>query len=423
MIKKFLKRHSHVNWVLLDQGVISGVNFLTGLLIARFLGIEAFGVFTLVWMAVLFVSSIQTALIISPMMSIASKINENDLLAYYGAVLVQQVIFAIVSMLCLVAGTKLSVYFFPDWKISDLVFPLSLASFFVLTQDFSRRLFFVQGRYFVACVLDVVNYVGRLLLLIYFFIQDVLDVEFVLWGITVASVITIFVSCFIHKGVRWDSLVFKNTIKRHFVSARWLTGSALLQWLSGNLFIIVAASVLGAVAIGALKSAQNIMGITHIFLQGLENIVPTHASRYLHQAGKNTMVNYLSKVTFWSGIPMVIFSLLVSIYPEYILSTVFGEDYKGYGFVLRWYAVIYIIIFISFPLRMALRAMEKTSPDFFAYSLMSAFSIVIAKPIVESFGLHGVLIGMLLTGLIFFSTLLFFTKNVYSNYRCGVVVS
>ncbi len=53
---QFLTRYRHVNWALADQVMVSGVNFLTGILLARGLGIEEFGRFTLAWMVVLFVA-------------------------------------------------------------------------------------------------------------------------------------------------------------------------------------------------------------------------------------------------------------------------------------------------------------------------------------------------------------------------------
>ena len=73
LIAGVLKRHSHVNWALADQAMVSGVYFLTGILLARYLGLEEFGRFTLAWMAVLFANSIQHAMIIAPMMSIGPK--------------------------------------------------------------------------------------------------------------------------------------------------------------------------------------------------------------------------------------------------------------------------------------------------------------------------------------------------------------
>ena len=46
---RILSRYSHVNWALADQTMVSGVNFLTGILLARYLGVEEFGRFTLAW--------------------------------------------------------------------------------------------------------------------------------------------------------------------------------------------------------------------------------------------------------------------------------------------------------------------------------------------------------------------------------------
>ncbi len=35
---RLLVRYSHLNWALADQTMVSGVNFLTGILLARYLG-------------------------------------------------------------------------------------------------------------------------------------------------------------------------------------------------------------------------------------------------------------------------------------------------------------------------------------------------------------------------------------------------
>ncbi len=58
--RRLLLRYSYLNWALADQTMVSGVNFMTGILIARYLGVTEFGRFTLVWMAVLFVNSLQS---------------------------------------------------------------------------------------------------------------------------------------------------------------------------------------------------------------------------------------------------------------------------------------------------------------------------------------------------------------------------
>ena len=56
MITNLLKRYGHVNWALADQAVVSGTNFLTGILLARHLGMVEYGVYTLAWMVGQFIN-------------------------------------------------------------------------------------------------------------------------------------------------------------------------------------------------------------------------------------------------------------------------------------------------------------------------------------------------------------------------------
>jgi len=413
MIINILKRYSHINWALADQVMVSGINFLTGILVARFLGIEDYGRFTLIWIVVLFASSIQVSTINSPMMSIGPKQTDENSSAYFGAVIAQQLIFASISAIIIVVGIKTAALFFPEWYIDHLVLPLAAVTFFYQTQDFTRRLFFVQERQVAAFVNDVISYCGQLLLLIYLFFMELLTVENVLWSIAVTSAIATVVGIVVYGKVSFNYVVFVSSVRRHWGSAKWLTGSALLQWTSGNMFIIAAGSILGPTAVGALKAGQNIMGVVHILFQGLENIVPVRASFYLHKSGFQSMAHYLRKVTVWGGLATGILAVAVSVSPEFLLTKIFGDDYQGYGYILIWYAVIYVVSFLSLPLRILLRTIEKTFPVFLAYILMTIFSVLTAVPMVQEFGLQGVLIGMLILVIISASTLYVFAKYKY----------
>ena len=155
---RFLARYSHINWALADQTMVSGVNFLTGILLARYLGLEEFGRFTLAWMAVLFVNSIQHAAINSPMMSIGPKQPEAESSAYYRAVVLQQIVLSGLVFLLLLAGVHLSGIVFPEWRVEGLALPLAVAALACQFQDFLRRYFFRRGRGAAAFANDAARY-------------------------------------------------------------------------------------------------------------------------------------------------------------------------------------------------------------------------------------------------------------------------
>jgi len=397
MVVDWLRRHSHVNWALADQVMVSGSNFLTGILLARYLGLEAFGVFTLAWMAVLFVNSIQFSLISSPMMSIGPKQAEDKQPAYYGAVLLQQLIFSMFSAALMLMGIAASARLFPEWGVEPLIWPLVAASLAFQVQDFIRRYFFTCGRSTVAFINDAVSYLGQIAVLAWLVFETTLTSAIALWTIAATSVLAIILGFSSFESLRVDRTIFRQTLQRHWVFSKWLTASALLQWASGNLFIVAAGSVLGAAAVGAMKAAQNIVGVTHILFQGLENIVPIQASRHFSSGGMASLTRYLRKVTIAAAIFVIPLLVLALVFPAFWLELVYGAEYAEYAFVLQWYAVIYVVMLIVMPLRIALRAQENTRPIFQAYLAMSIFSVVCALPAATYLGLHGVLAGILVT--------------------------
>ena len=70
-LRNLFNRHRNARWALADQSVVSGANFVTGILLARFLGPEMFGLYVLLQAVLLYVNSFQGALIFQPMMSAA----------------------------------------------------------------------------------------------------------------------------------------------------------------------------------------------------------------------------------------------------------------------------------------------------------------------------------------------------------------
>lgn len=396
---QLIKKYSHVNWALADQAMVSGVNFLTGILFARYLGIEEFGRFTLVWMAVLFVNSIQMAMISSPMMSIGPKQAEEDSSMYYGAVTLHQLFFASFSSLILYIGVRVTSFISPMWHIEHLALPLATVGFFFQTQDFLRRYFFSRERQVAAFVNDAISYLGQIGVLVILFSVTSLDTASVLWVIAITSAIAVCMGMLILGDIDCRKIRFTEVLLRNWKFSKWITATTLLQWLSGNLFFIVVGNILGAAAVGILKASQNIIAVTHVLFLGLENIVPPKASLYFREHGVIAMITYLRKVVFVGGGATAIICFLVGLFPELWLGILYGADYLEYGFVLRWFAVIYLLMFFPFPLRAGLRTLDATRAIFNSYLLTAIFTVIFSQLMIRYFQLYGFLVGMLIVAL------------------------
>ena len=155
---QLVRRLGQINWGLADQVVVSGGNFLTTLLLARSLGVEEFGRFTLAWMVVLFAGHLQQALILTPMMSIGPKQDPQAAPAYLGAVLVQQAAFTPLTSAAILLGVMLVNTLWNDTGLASLLLPLLAANCAHQAQEFLRRHFFTAGQNLVALAIDLLRY-------------------------------------------------------------------------------------------------------------------------------------------------------------------------------------------------------------------------------------------------------------------------
>jgi O-antigen/teichoic acid export membrane protein len=386
-------------WALGDQAVVSGTNFLTNVMLARFLGLHEFGVFALAWMAVLFVNSLQSALIVAPMMSIGPKQEEKDQAPYFGAVFVQELVF--VSLCFILVFTVLRFCTFRDWHIQHLAGPLAVSAFAYQLQDFIRRYFFATRQSGRAFAEDALSYLPQLPIVLVLHQSGNLNIRTALWAMAGTSLFGILVGWFWLGPIRLDRQWVRTIVWRHWKTSRWLGASALLQWTSGNLFVIAAPFYYGAAASGILRASQNLMGVAHVWFQGLDNVVPAETARRFRDGGMRTMLSYTKSILVkWGGLTLL-FALMIGLAPGFWLRLVYGSGLGQYGYVLRLYALLYVIIFIGGPLRAALQALEFTVPIFWSYLATTSFAFIFAVPMAKWLGLSGTMLGLLGTQMIF----------------------
>ncbi len=387
--------------VLFDQALVSGANFVTNILIARTFGLKDYGIFALAWMAVLFANSFQWAFIVNPMMSIGPKQAADDRPFYYGAVLFHEIVFALFASMLVLIGVVLSVKYFPQWNVGRIGYPLGAATLAYLLQDFIRRYFFSTGRSYLALISDSVSYLSQLPIIFWMSRHPGVKLSSVLWVIAVTSLAG-FIACIPHyKPLSLDVQSIRKVFWRHWPMSRWLAPAALMYWGAGNIFLMAAPVYYGTAAVAALRASQNIVAVAHIWFLGLDNIVPAEAAREMHRNGPQAVLRYIERVLLrWGGVTLV-FAAVVALYPTFWLKLAYGAKYASDGYVLRLYAILYLMIFISGPLRAGLQAIEYTVPIFWAYTVLTIFSVILAGPFARKLGLTGVLLGMIGTQFVF----------------------
>lgn len=404
-VKYFFYRYTHVNWALFDQALVSGANFLTGVLLVRYLGVDQYGLFVLLWMIVQFSMSLQNAMVVSPMLSIAPKVESDQQAEYLSTTLSMQIGFCIILSLFALLAQLFPVVWMPQWWSQELVLPLTVCAITFQLQDYLRRNMFARLRAAHAFGIDLVAYGGQVLLLV-IFLSGIATISNALWLISTAlGISTVLGFLLLGSGPRVSIAVIKATTFRHWISSRWLVGAAVLQWLSGNYFLIAAGSLLGPAAVGGIRAAQNLLGVTHIMFQGLENVVPGEASRKFRESGASGLRRYLRKVLLLLLILTAAAALFMAIFTEPLFTAVYGQLDPNSQKAMFWYVPIYILVAACLPYRAGLRTIEKTRSVFISYVFGTVFSMLAANYLVTEFAVHGVMFGMLIIQVIMVAVL------------------
>ncbi len=397
-LRRFLGRET---WALTDQAVVSGTNFLTSVMLLRFMGVREFGVFALAWMSVLFVNSIQSAMIVAPMMSISPKQEEKDRPTYFGAVVFQELLLVFVCFVLVFVAIRVFSGFYSRTDLRQIALPLAVSAFAYQLQDFLRRYFFATRQSRRAFLDDALSYLTQLPILFLFHRAGHLNSATALWVMAGTSILGLVPGWFWVEPLDFSWEQIQAISLRHWRFSRWLGASSILQWTSGNLFLIVAPVYYGAAAAGVLKASQNLMGVTHIWFQGLDNVVPVETARRLREGGIHSMLGYTRSVLLkWGGLTLL-FAFVIAVAPGLWLRLIYTPEMAQYGYILRLYALLYVVMFIGAPLRAGLQALEFTAPIFWSYLAMTSFAFAFAIPLTKWLGLSGTMFGLLGTQLLF----------------------
>ncbi len=399
---KTYKQHREKILALSDQGLVSAGNFTFSIFITRLLGLENFGIYTLCWTIVLFTSNLHQALIIAPMTTFAGKMEAQQRKQYFGTLIMLQLLFSILAFFVVLGFVKLLPLFFPNnWHIGNYAIMTAVVASVYTNYDFFRKWQFVELRSDKALLLDMTNVIGLAALLSYLYFNNSLSIISVFGAQMGGYLLAILVAVV---GVKAKLQFVANEIgellKKHIRFSSWLMGTSLLQWFSGNFFIVSAGALLGAGAMGVVRIAQNIHGVLNVLFLTIENYVPVRAAKIYKMDGQRPLTRYLTLVGIIGFGITAILCLLLMLFSDEILHLLYKDQNSLHAEFVAYFGAVTLCVFVGFPIRIMLRSLEYTRPIFSGYVLSTVFSLIAANHIINSWGMAGVVIGLAGTQLI-----------------------
>lgn len=384
----------------LDQGIVSAGNFTTGVLMARAFGAHEFGSYTLAWLIVEFVASLQFASVIQPMLYIGAKEDHDNHDRYYSAIAVQQACLAIATALLVwLALTAIGAHV--DADLAHLALPVCFATVTFQGYNFFRRYFFMRDRPLTALASDLLR-VGLQ-------VGGILALSFLSWPATATTGVWIVAAaCTASTAIgiagfgrfHCDRATFGRLATRHWAFSKWLLPSAVMYWTTSQAFILASGLVLGAAATGTLMIAISITGLIAVLMQALDNFAPKQAAQAFVAHGRDGLLRYLTRLSLFVASLIAAFVLLVCSDTDAIIRTIYGRQFEGLGYIVHWMCATSVVYASSVLLGIWAAAIERTHLIFVSCASATLFAVLAAYPLTSTFGMQGVLWGALIVEVI-----------------------
>ncbi len=381
--------------VLGDQALVSGAQFLTTVILVRELGLEVFGAYSLLWLIVLLAVALQQALISQPAMAIAPSVEPRTRDTYLGTLTTLEVGF---TSLCAILTSLGCLWTLAHWTVEPLraTWPALVAATAARQLHVHVRAgFFLRGRRVEALWNDGLAYGGQLAGLGLAWATGTLDLAVALWAVAVGSGLASMLGLARQGAWCTDPVELRATASRHWRSGRWLAALQGLRFFASNAFVVAGGALLGVAAVGALKAAQTVIGVLHVGMLAIENVIPIRAAHELARGGRSALLGYLGRLGLRAGALLGIGVALLAWSPRGVLHLVYdAPPSPELVLALRGMCVLYLFALVITLEQIAFRSLEHTRPIFVASALNLLLALVAAEPIVRHYGFGGMVTGM-----------------------------
>ena len=385
-----------------DQALVSGANFALNLALARWLSVDEYGGFAVIYSLFLFISGFHNALVLEPMNVLGASRAGDSLPGYFGSLVWIQIGILLLFSCLLTAAISLA-------SLHDalaepmlglaLTFPALLLYWFLRQACYLKTrpaCAFCGGLAFAACVVTG-------LALLHATESATAFNGFIVLGlssVTASAVLWRLLSSIDSAPSLRGPGQICAVLLEHWSYGRWVLGSALVYGL-GNFFYVPLVSALGSLSqAGALRAVQNLIAPVQQLLTAFNLLWLPWAARQAMTADKPALQRALLTILgLMTGVTVVYAVLLVS-FSELLISILYGNGtYDPYRWIIPYFGFAVVIGAVNNGLILSLKSLSRPDQVLLSQIISAVLTLTAGTFLVWQFGIPGVAFGSILSGI------------------------
>ena len=414
---KLLKNKSLIDSgaVLIDQGLMSLATFVIGVLVARSVSVDDYGIFVLGWSLVFTILGIQRGLVVLPFTVYCPKMTNSEQGKHLGNGLVHTLVLGLISLtlFALLATQKAD-----DSEPGRLVHALPLISLVIL--PFLLR---EQLRSAALAKLDFLgsvksNIIASLLMIagaIFLHQKQMLTLNS---AYILIALISFFASLLLlyrqKKHLKIKTELLWQDLKYNFIIGKWILINSITYTLLTQAYPWLLLWFYDQTFVAAYGACLAIAGALNPLLRGVTTYALPRMS-HGHNDNPEVLMRMLWKTVAILAIPFGLWTILGSLFAEQIMNFFYTEKYAGYGAVLSLLILKTLIESVSAPLISALQAIHRPDINTHSLAIGAVITMTLGTYLTKEFGLLGVGIAAVSATLITSLWRLYFIRKLYKE--------
>jgi O-antigen/teichoic acid export membrane protein len=411
---------SGLRWVekgslaVVDQALISGSNFLIGILLARWLPPDQYGVYALAFSTFLLVSLSYQSLLLEPQSVFGSSAYLDSPRQYLGTLLRAHAALALAIFIILGLAAGVAHELGRPGKLSGALAGVAFAAPCILLFWLARGALYVRhapqhavtGALFYSALV-----LGGLLLL---FRRGLLSpfTAFILMGLgalATGTVLLLRLNPTLERGR--GNTTLSRVAQQHWTYGRWALASSVVIWIPWNIHYALLGHFSGMAGAGGFRALFNLTLPLAQACTALSLLITPHASRTHARDGAMSLEGLGWRITslflggalaYWAGITLL---------RAPVLRFLYAGKYDALAHFVPWLAIASVLWTAVYGPTIILRAKQAPALVFCTYCASAAIAVVAGAPASRAFGLRGTLWAIILSSAVALGMALFLVRR------------
>ena len=373
-----------------DQAAVSATNFLTGVMIGRACSPDDLGIYALIMSVFQIAIGIQSEFVSTPYAVFCHKYTGETYKRYAGqTMLFQGLILAIAASI--IAGLFGYFSMQPNTaRLQGILLILLWAGPMIMTKEFLRQFSFARLELYRAVAIDLLICGIQLAALAYLFFSGQLDLTRTLIVIAAAATTAMTVWLVLHRDMlTFDLTGYRDHLTENFSYSRWSVVTYLLGNTTPFLMPWVLVAYVSEHMIGIYSACSTLMGLSYMFVIGIANMLKAKASHAFTHGGLSALLRVLMMTLGMYLAFLIPFCVVVFFYSDWLMRTVFGDEFAGYGQVSFIIALNVLISSVSIVVGNGLCAMRRPKANVPADIATMLSTVAVSLALIPTFGIVG----------------------------------